>query len=98
MNVRECVARRVRKIAGIQDGTRITRSADHTSEPTIPAFCASFGHFRLSLSCRCHEGNQGVTNGLLHRVLRRAVEDQSIDDRSRNDAPSNEFPYGVGSA
>ena len=51
-------------------------------------FLGFLDDFGLSLSRRCHEGNQGVTNGLLHRVLRRTVEGQSIDDRSHNDAPS----------
>ena len=51
--------------------------------------------FRLGLSRRCHKGDQGVADSLLHRILRRAVEVQSIDDRANDDAPADEFSDGV---
>ena len=59
-------------------------------------FLGFLGDLGLGLRHRRHEGDQGVPNGLLHRVLRRPIEGQPIDDRSNNDAPSNELPDGVG--
>ena len=63
---------------------------------SYPGFLRFLDHLGLALrGCR-HEGNQGVANSLLHRVLRGTVKGQSIDDGSNNDPASNEFPDGVG--
>src|SRR4051812_18849787 len=43
-----------------------------------------------------HEGDQGVADGLRHRVLGSAVEGQPVDDGFDDNSPPNEFPDGVG--
>ena len=61
-----------------------------------PGFLRFLDHLGLALCRRGHEGDQGVTNSLLHWVFRGTVEGQSIDDRSNDDSAPNEFPDGVG--
>jgi hypothetical protein len=45
--------------------------------------------------CR-HERDEGIPDGLLHRLLGSPIEDQPIDDGPNNDAPSNEVPDRIG--
>jgi len=59
-------------------------------------FLRFLDHLGLAL-CGCrHEGDQRVSDSLLHRVPRGSIERQSIDDRPNDDPPSNELPDGVG--
>ena len=51
--------------------------------------------FGLRLCHRRHEGNQGIPDGLLHRLLGCAIEDQPIDNGPHDDPPANELPDGI---
>ena len=43
-----------------------------------------------------HKGDQRVSNGFLHRVLRPSIEDQAIDDRADDYAPRHELADDLG--
>src|SRR6266403_477372 len=45
----------------------------------------------LRLRCRSHEGDQRITDGLLHRVFGRPVEREIVDHRSDHHATPHEL-------
>jgi hypothetical protein len=51
--------------------------------------------FRLRLSRRCHEGDQRIPDGALHRILGRPVEGDAVDHRADDDAASHKLANGV---
>jgi len=50
----------------------------------------------LGLCRRRHEGDQGVPDRFLHRVLRRAITGQAVDDRADDYAPRHELADDLG--
>jgi hypothetical protein len=61
--------------------------------PSLLRFLQDFG---LALGCRCHEPNQGVTHGLLHRVGSCPIEGQPVDDGLDANLAANELANGIG--
>ena len=55
----------------------------------------SFGSLSLSLRGRRHEGDQCVTNCLLHRVFGRTIEGEVVDHRPDHHASPHELADGV---
>ena len=60
-----------------------------------PSFLGFLCYFGLSLCHRSHKGDQGIADGLLHRISSRAIERHSIYDRLNTNSPPNELAYSI---
>src|SRR5262249_54387879 len=59
-------------------------------------FLCFLGDFRLRLSSGSYEGDQRITDRLLHRIGGRSVEDHAVDHCLDADAATDELPHCIG--